>query len=99
MALALPRKPALGSMHPDWATAEKDQRWLASTGAILLPRTYPGYPPLLKQTPDPPIALFLRGKCHCSPNRSSPWWAAATPACEGRRNAEEFAAYLAAAAS
>ncbi|MBU6421568.1 MAG: DNA-processing protein DprA [Gammaproteobacteria bacterium] len=80
---------------PDWNAVEKDQRWLQTAGASLLPCTDPDYPALLKQISDPPIALFLRGD---SALLNSPQLAivgSRNPSGEGRRNAEEFAAYLA----
>jgi DNA processing protein len=43
------------------AAAEKDLATLARLGATLITYNSPYYPPLLRQIPDPPIALYTRG--------------------------------------
>ncbi|MGH8292648.1 MAG: DNA-processing protein DprA [Gammaproteobacteria bacterium] len=80
---------------PDWNAVEKDQRWLETAGAALLPCTDPDYPTLLKQIPDPPIVLFLRGEVALLGSPQLAIVGSRNPSGEGRRNAEEFAAYLA----
>ncbi|MGH8281119.1 MAG: DNA-processing protein DprA, partial [Gammaproteobacteria bacterium] len=80
---------------PDWTAAEKDLRWLESSGASLLPITDSSYPELLKQIPDPPIVLFLRGNENLLASPQLAMVGSRNPSGEGRRNAEEFAAYLA----
>lgn len=45
----------------DWPRAEQDAAWLGDTGNQLLTLDSPDYPELLKELPDPPLALFLRG--------------------------------------
>jgi len=52
------------------------------------------FPPLLKQIPDPPVALFLRGDAHLLASPQLAMVGSRNPSIEGRRNAEEFAAYL-----
>ena len=79
---------------PDWNAVEQDQRWLQTASAILLPCTDPGYPALLKQISDPPIALFLRGDGALLGSPQLAIVGSRNPSGEGRRNAEEFAAYL-----
>lgn len=61
----------------------------------MLPCTDPAYPSLLKQISDPPIALFLRGNASLLGNPQLAIVGSRNPSTEGRRNAEEFAAYLA----
>ena len=60
-----------------------------------MPCTDPGYPTLLKQIADPPIALFLRGELALLDSPQLAIVGSRNPSGEGRRNAEEFAAYLA----
>ena len=47
--------------HPDRALLERQQAWLATAGHHLLPLGTPGYPALLRELPDPPLALWVRG--------------------------------------
>src|SRR5947208_2946156 len=46
---------------PDLARVDEDLRWLARTGVVLLPATSPRYPELLRQSPDAPAVLYVRG--------------------------------------
>ena len=80
--------------NPDWAATEKDQRWLENAGSTLLPCTDPAYPPLLRQIADPPMVLFLRGDVNLLGQPLLAMVGSRNPSTEGRRNAEEFAAYL-----
>ncbi len=81
--------------NPDWASVEKDLRWLESAGVQLLPCTDSRYPTLLTQIADPPIALFLRGDASLLSAPQLAIVGSRNPSGEGRRNAGEFAAYLA----
>ena len=80
---------------PDRAAAEQDREWMHKTGARLLTVTDPAYPPLLKQIPDPPFALFVRGDAALLSEPQLAMVGSRNPSVEGRRNAEEFAEYLA----
>ena len=80
--------------NPEWTATEKDQRWLENAGATLLPCTDPAYPPLLRQIADPPMVLFLRGDVNLFNQPQLAMVGSRNPSTEGRRNAEEFAAYL-----
>ncbi|HET7651316.1 MAG TPA: DNA-processing protein DprA [Gammaproteobacteria bacterium] len=81
--------------HPDWAAVDQDQRWLETTAATLLPCTDPGYPALLREIPGAPCLLFLRGDSTLLDSPQLAMVGSRNPSGEGRRNAEEFAAYLA----
>ncbi|MGH8280442.1 MAG: DNA-processing protein DprA [Gammaproteobacteria bacterium] len=81
--------------QPDWDLVEKDQRWLESSGTRLLPGSDAAFPPLLRQIPDPPIALFLRGQVELLGSPQLAIVGSRNPSGEGRRNAEEFAEFLA----
>src|SRR4249920_2401115 len=46
---------------PDEALIAQDLRWLDSSGTSLLPATGADYPPLLRESPDAPGVLYVRG--------------------------------------
>ncbi|HET7175456.1 MAG TPA: DNA-processing protein DprA [Gammaproteobacteria bacterium] len=80
---------------PDLAAAEQDLTWLGRSGARLVTLADALYPPLLKQISDPPAALFVRGDAGLLSQPQLAMVGSRNPSVEGRRNAEEFAAYLA----
>jgi DNA processing protein len=80
---------------PDPKAAEQDFAWMQKSGTRLLPLSDPLYPPLLRQIPDPPIALFVRGDATLLSEPQLAMVGSRNPSVEGRRNAEEFAEYLA----
>jgi DNA processing protein len=61
----------------------------------LLACTDPAYPPLLRQINDPPMVLFVRGEVNLLTQPLLAMVGSRNPSIEGKRNAEEFAAYLA----
>jgi len=50
---------------PDWRRVEDDLRWLEHPGRALLTLGSPGYPARLREIPDPPPVLFVRGDASC----------------------------------
>lgn len=92
--LSLSEETLVWLKSPDWNTAEKDRQWLETAGAGLLPITDPAYPSLLKQISDPPFVLFWQGNAHVLTSPQLAMVGSRNPSGEGRRNAEEFAAYL-----
>ena len=60
----VPDKVRNALRNPDWDQAEQDLRWLVDSDNQLLPLTSPHYPELLRELPDAPLALFLRGDPH-----------------------------------
>jgi DNA processing protein len=76
------------------AAAEQDLKWLERSGSRLIPVTHADFPPLLRQIPDPPAALFVRGDARLLAEPQLAMVGSRNPSSEGRRNAEEFAAYL-----
>ena len=68
--------------------------WLERSGAGLVTILDEVFPPLLKQIPDPPVALFVRGDTALLASPQLAMVGSRNPSVEGRRNAEEFAAYL-----
>jgi DNA processing protein len=81
--------------HPDWASVDQDQAWLDKAGATVLPFTDPVFPALLHEIPGTPVLLFLRGDISLLGSPQLAMVGSRNPSSEGRRNAEEFAAYLA----
>lgn len=81
--------------QPDWAMAERDLEWLTRSGAGLVTFLDPAYPPLLKQLNDAPPALYVRGDVSLLAGPQLAMVGSRNPSTEGRRNAEDFAAYLA----
>ncbi|MDE2234471.1 MAG: DNA-processing protein DprA [Gammaproteobacteria bacterium] len=80
--------------NPDWDTVAQDLRWLEDTGVHMLACTDPAYPPLLRQISDPPMVLFVRGNLQALSLPQLAMVGSRNPSTEGRRNAEEFSAYL-----
>lgn len=81
---------------PDGVELERAQAWLAASGHHLIGWHDPDYPPLLRRSPNPPLALFVAG----DPSRL--WHPAVAvvgsraPTPGGRDNAADFARALAA---
>src|SRR6187401_1227343 len=46
---------------PDHSRLDADLRWLETADCALLPATSPAYPDLLRQSPDAPAVLWVRG--------------------------------------
>ena len=59
----LPLSPALRSqlVAPDWTGVERDLDWLRRDVNHLVTIDDPAYPPLLREIPDPPLVLYVRG--------------------------------------
>lgn len=81
--------------HPDWNVVDQDQAWLEQAGASILPCTDPAFPALLRDVPGAPMLLFLRGDISLLASPQLAIVGSRNPTSEGRRNAEEFATYLA----
>jgi len=80
---------------PDRAAAEQDLGWMQKHAVRLVTVSSTDYPTLLKQIPDPPMALFARGDISLLAVPQLAMVGSRNPSVEGRRNAEEFAEYLA----
>jgi len=93
--LDLPAEARAYLSQPDWTAAEQDQQWLERAGAGLTAITDPGYPPLLAEIADPPVLLYSLGDTALLASPQLAMVGSRNPSVEGRRNAEEFAAYLA----
>ena len=95
MGLGLPEAPAraLAGSAPDWLPAALD--WLDQPGHQLLTLADADYPPLLKQSRDPPLALFLRGERALIGQPHFAIVGSRNPTPQGTENARAFAEYLA----
>lgn len=81
---------------PDWAGVERDLEWLARPGHHLVTLDDAAYPPLLRQIPDPPLGLFVRGDPAALALAQLAVVGSRSPTEGGRHTAQAFAAELAA---
>jgi len=80
---------------PDTALLDADQQWLDRSGALLVVRGAPDYPPQLALAPDPPLVLFVRGDPGLLALPQLAIVGSRNPSPQGARDAEAFAAHLA----
>ncbi|HXH04496.1 MAG TPA: DNA-processing protein DprA [Candidatus Competibacteraceae bacterium] len=95
-AFGLPEAALDWLAAPDWAAVEQDLAWLAKPRNHLIHWRHPDYPALLRQIPDPPPLLFVHGNPACLSLPQLAVVGSRHPTPDGRRNAREFAAHLAA---
>jgi DNA processing protein len=62
LQLGLAPEAAEALHRPSSALLEQDLHWLKRSRVTLLPVTAPGYPSQLADLPDPPAALFIKGR-------------------------------------
>jgi DNA processing protein len=91
-------KPAVLAQigHSDQKMIEQDLVWLEATDNHFVSYPDPYYPALLKQIPDPPIGLFVRGNLSVMNTIQIAIVGSRQPTPAGRRIAQEFARGLAA---
>ena len=80
---------------PDHASVEADLRWLEDTDCRLLASTDPEYPELLRQSPDAPAVLYVRGDASLLAEPQLAMVGSRNPTAGGRATAREFAASFA----
>ena len=81
--------------QPDWASVDHDLDWLTQSQCHAVTLQDPRYPTLLKQIPDPPPVLFIRGDpCHLAA-RQLAIVGSRNPSASGERTAAEFGDHLA----
>ena len=80
---------------PDESLVASDLRWLESSGTRLLPATSAAYPSLLRESPDAPAVLYVRGEIRvlCEPQLAMV--GSRNPTAGGRATAREFASFFA----
>jgi DNA processing protein len=80
---------------PDEALIAQDLRWLDASGTVLLPATTTDYPPLLRESPDAPGVLYVRGDVRILSEPQLAMVGSRNPTAGGRANAREFAMFFA----
>jgi DNA processing protein len=93
--LALTTRCADWLAAPDDALVDSDLRWLESSGVALLPATSPDYPALLRESPDAPAVLHVRGDLRVLAEPQLAMVGSRNPTAGGRATAREFAAFFA----
>ena len=105
-ALDQPDRVALGELGlttstiewlaaPDEARVASDVRWLDASGTLLLPATAAEYPPLLRESPDAPAVLYVRGDVQVLSEPQLAMVGSRNPTAGGRSTAREFASFFA----
>ncbi|MCB1775496.1 MAG: DNA-processing protein DprA [Gammaproteobacteria bacterium] len=82
---------------PDQAGVDADMQWLAQDACFMVRITDPDYPKRLRELPNPPSVLFLRGDPDLLDLPQIAIVGSRDPTAGGRRTAMDFAAHLAAA--
>lgn len=82
-------------MRPDAARIDADLRWLESAAATLVPVTDAAYPRLLRETPDAPTLLYVRGDVTALADPQLAMVGSRNPTAGGRATARDFAAFFA----
>ena len=80
---------------PDDAAIEADLAWLARSGARVVLSSDADYPPLLRQTPSAPAALYVLGSVTVLSAAQLAMVGSRSPTPAGRATAREFAAWFA----
>ncbi len=81
--------------HPDWSLVEQDLAWLEQPGHHLITLQDPEYPTLLRETADPPAALFVQGDPALLASPQVAIVGSRNPSTSGKTTARAFARYLA----
>ena len=93
--LGLTTHTAAWLARPDEALVDSDLRWCEDTGVALLAATSADYPPLLRESPDAPAVLYVRGKPRVLNEPQIAMVGSRNPTAGGRATAHEFAAFFA----
>lgn len=94
--LGLPEESARALAGPEPESLATALEWLEAPGHELLTLADPDYPPLLRQTPGAPCALFLRGERRLLGQPHFAIVGSRNPTPQGEENALAFAEHLAA---
>ncbi len=79
---------------PPWEAVERDLAWGDMPGHALLTFHDPAYPPLLKEIPDPPPLLYVRGDVECLQAPQIGIVGSRNPTPGGADTAYQFASHL-----
>jgi DNA processing protein len=80
---------------PDETVIAADLRWLDESGCLLLPATSGDYPALLRESPDAPAVLYVRGDLGVLGAPQLAMVGSRNPTAGGKSTAREFAAWFA----
>jgi len=94
-AVELPAAARSFLAAPDAAGLAADLDWLAASGATILLCTDAGCPPLLRQSPAAPAALYVLGQVAVLSSPQLAMVGSRSPTAAGRATAREFAAWFA----
>ena len=90
-AAGLTTKAIAWLSSPDAACIDRDLRWLESSRCTLVSSTDPGYPELLRRSPDAPAVLYVRGDAAALLEPQLAMVGSRNPTAGGRATAREFA--------
>jgi DNA processing protein len=93
--LGLTTRSAEWLAAPDEALIDSDLRWLETSGTALLPATSKDYPPMLRESPDAPAVLYVRGEVRILSEPQLAMVGSRNPTAGGRSTAREFASFFA----
>jgi len=80
---------------PDGALIDSDLCWLDASRCVLLPATAARYPSLLRESPDAPAVLYVRGEVEILSEPQLAMVGSRNPTAGGRSTAREFAGFFA----
>jgi DNA processing protein len=80
---------------PDDRLVDSDLRWLGTSGVALLPAISADYPPLLRESPDAPAVLFVRGDIRILAEPQLAMVGSRNPTAGGVATARHFAGFFA----
>jgi DNA processing protein len=80
--------------NPEWRSVENDLHWTEKSNHHLLSFADSDYPPLLKEIPDPPLILFIRGNKMALSYTQVGIVGSRHATAIGLQNAEQFAYHL-----
>ena len=80
---------------PDEALIDSDLRWFDASGTVLMAATASDYPPLLRESPDAPAVLYVRGDPQILSEPQLAMVGSRNPTAGGRATARDFAIFYA----
>lgn len=81
--------------HPDWNGIEQDLKWAAKPCHHLITLNHPAYPLYLREIPDPPLVLYIKGCLESLNTLQIALVGSRNPSFSGRETAFQFAHDLA----
>ncbi len=93
--LGLTKKTMEGLLHPKWELIEQDLVWLKESNHHFITIQDDIYPALLKEIPDPPLALYICGDPQILTTPQLAMVGSRSPSHTGSDNAYDFAKFLA----